>query len=443
MITTNALVEELLGTELIDIPAPARERMQRLFVDTVGTTYGSLPVSGKELIAYARDVGGSQDAVVIGAGSKSSCEVAAGVNSQLARTMDFEETGPGIHIGPSVVHTVLSVGQRVGASGEEMMATACIVYEINGRFHHARRDGDSQRHNNLCITMAAARLLGFDAETTNLALGLCWNYPIRQTTFHRPPDPGRMSRLGMGNLWSCQDGIQAALLAMHGYGELPDELERRDQEYDLSTMADSPSPFFYTADEIQLKPWPSSRLSQGGIQLSRELMEEHDIEVDDIEQITVHLPWIYRKPHQYNPSPEGYWEAIYSVQWGTALGILDIEPGHEWFTEERLADPVVRDLASRIEILEDKDSSKVFEARKFAQVRDTVEVRARGETFTKSVLMHDVLGSAGKPMPREMLEAKFLRLTEPEIGAKAAGALLATLGDMESVGDANELAALF
>ena len=323
MITTNALVEELLGTELVDIPAPARERMQRLFVDTVGTTYGSLPVSGKELIAYARDVGGSQDAVVIGAGSKSSCEVAAGVNSQLARTMDFEETGPGIHIGPSVVHTVLSVGQRVGASGEEMMATACIVYEINGRFHHARRDGDSQRHNNLCITMAAARLLGFDAETTNLALGLCWNYPIRQTTFHRPPDPGRMSRLGMGNLWSCQDGIQAALLAMHGYGELPDELERRDQEYDLSTMADSPSPFFYTADEIQLKPWPSSRLSQGGIQLSRELMEEHDIEVDDIEQITVHLPWIYRKPHQYNPSPEGYWEAIYSVQWGTALGILD------------------------------------------------------------------------------------------------------------------------
>ena len=72
--------------------------------------------------------------------------------------------------------------------------------------------------------------------------------------------------------------------------------------------------FAYTADEIPLKPWPSSRLSQGGIQLSLKLMDEHGIGVEEIDRITVHLPDIYLRPHQYDPAPRTYWEGIYSVQ---------------------------------------------------------------------------------------------------------------------------------
>ena len=338
MTVTKRIVDELLSTKLDDIPDSAKERMTRLIVDTFGTTYGGIPIVGEHLTGYVRDVAATQEAVVIGADMRSSVEMAAGVNAQLGRTLDFEETGPGIHIGPSLIHTVFAIGQRTGASGAEMLTTACVVYEINGRFHYARRDGDIQRHINICLTMAAARLLGLDAETTNLAMGLSWNYPVRRSQLLGPPEPKRISRMGLGNLWMCQDGIQAALLAMYGYGELPDELDRRDGEYDLDAMTSSPEPFFYTADEIQLKPWPSSRLSQGGIQLTQELMEEHGLAVGDIEHIVVHLPWIYLKPHQFEPDPQSFLEGIYSIQWGTALGIMGLEAGAGWFTDEQLAD---------------------------------------------------------------------------------------------------------
>ena len=440
---TNLLVEELLGARLDDIPERAQERMQRLIVDTVGNTYGGLPVSGRELISYARDVGGKPEAAVLGGGFKTSGQLAAGVNAQLARSLDFEETGPGIHIGPSLIHTVLALGQRVGADGAEMLATACAVYEINGRFHYARYDGDIQRHINLCLAMAASRLLGLDAAAANLAVGLCWGYPVRRSQLLSPPEPKRISHLGMGNLFLCHDGIQAAMLALHGYGEMPDELERRAGEYDLDSMGSSPGSFSYTADEIQLKPWPSSRLSQGGIQLTIELMEEHGLEVGDIERITVHLPDIYLRPHQYEPAPRTYWEGIYSVQWGTALGILGVTPGHEWFTDERFADPAARGLAARIEIVEDPVGTEVFAARRFHEVPNTVELRAGGRTYTKSVVMSRVLGSPGRPMPAGMIEDKFHRLADPAIGPGRAKRLLEALGDFRSISDANELADLF
>ena len=440
---TNQLVAELLETDLDAIPERARERMQRLFVDTVGTTYGGLPVSGDEFLAYARDVGGSPEAVVLGGGFSTSSQLAAGINAQLARSLDFEETGPGIHIGPSLIHTILAIGQRVGATGAEMLATACVTYEINGRFHYARYDGDIQRHINVCLAMATCRLLGLDTRTTNLAMGLCWGYPVRQSQLLNPPEPKRISQVGMGNLFLCHGGIQAALLASHGYGELPDELERRRKEYDVDSMASSPEPFSYTSNEIQLKPWPSSRLSQGGIQLSLELMRDHGIAVEDIERITVHLPDIYLRPHQYDPAPRTFWEGIYSVQWGTALGILGVEPGHEWFTEERFADPVARNMARRIEIVEDPEGSKVFAARRFHEVPNTVELRASDRTYTKSALMSDILGSPGCPMPTDMLEDKFHRLTDPAIGHRRAEVLLGALYDLTSIADANDLAELF
>ena len=443
MNVTKSLITETLITKLDDIPEPARERMQRAFVDTVGTTYGGAPVIGGALAAYARDQQAKAEAVVIGGGFRTGCELAAGINAQMARTMDFEEGGPGLHFAPSLIHTVLAVGQRTGSDGAEMLATACVVYEINARFHYANRARDIQRHIPVCLTLAAARLLGLDEETTNLALGLIWNYPARRSLLIRPPAPKRISRLGFGNLWQCQSGIQAALLAMNGFGDLPDELEHRQDEYRIEAMASSPAPFYYTADQLQLKVWPASRQCQGAIQLLRDMITEHALSLEEIDRIVLRLPAFYLGPPMFDPAPDTYWEAIYSVQWAAALGILDVEPGPEWFTGERLADPAARRLAARIEIEEDEQSTRMWDARRLADVINTVEIQARGRTLRRSITMRNAIGGPGHPIPREMIDRKFLRQVRPMIGDRAARRLLETLWAVEAVEDANRLAALF
>lgn len=439
---TGSLINETMDTDLGDIPEPAVDRMRRAFVDTVGTTYGGWPVIGHHLAAYAREVGARQEAVVIGDGLRTSCELAAGINAQMARTMDFEEGGPGLHIAPSLIHTVLAVGQRTGASGAEMLATGCIVYEINARFHYANRAGDIQRHIPVCLTLATARLLGLDRETTNLALGLSWNYPVRTSLLTRSPAPKRISRIGFGNLWQCQSGIQSALLAMKGFGELPDELEHRDDEYRLDELESSPAPFFYTADQLQLKAWPASRQCHGALQLLQDLIAEHRLSVDEIDRIVLGLPRFYLKPHMFDPSPSTYWEAIYSVQWAAALAILEVVPGPEWFTEERLADPAARRLAARIEIEEDRASTRIWDSRHLADVINTVTISARGRTHHRSVTMRNAIGGPGNPMPKAMLDDKFLRQVLPLIGDTRGSRLLEAMWSIEHLASARDLALL-
>ena len=76
---TGSLIAETMDTGLGTIPEAARDRMRRAFVDTVGTTYGGVPVIGRQLASYAREVGARAEAVVMGDGLRTSCELAAGI----------------------------------------------------------------------------------------------------------------------------------------------------------------------------------------------------------------------------------------------------------------------------------------------------------------------------------------------------------------------------
>ena len=225
-----------------------------------------------------------------------------------------------------------------------------------------------------------------------------------------------------------------------------DDLGRslRDQAGDLLQRGPSPVvPLGEQDGEHRRQPGEPGGGSPDRALFVLELMQEHGLTIEDIERITVHLPEIYLRPHQYVAAPRTYLEGSCSIQRRTALGILGAVPGHEWFTEERFADPVARDMASRIEIVEDPEGSEVFAARRFYEVPNTVELHAGGRTYTKSALMSNILGSPGYPMPTEMIEDKFHRLTDPAIGHGRAELLLEALNKLTSITDANELAELF
>ena len=207
-------------------------------------------------------------------------------------------------------------------------------------------------------------------------------------------------------------------------------------------MESSPIPFFYTADQLQLKCWPASRQCDGAIQLLRELIAEHALSWEKIDRIILRLLAFYLKPHMFGPHPETYWEAIYSVQWAAALAILDVEPGPAWFTEERLVDPVSRELAAHIEIEEDESSTRIWDTRHLANVVNTVEIQALGKTLRRSITMRNAIGGPGNPIPREILDRKFLGQVRPLLGEQSAFRLLETLWNVEKLEDANQLAEL-
>lgn len=439
MTVTAALVREVTGTTFDDIPQAAIDRITRLLVDSVGLCFMGYEVTGRRLCAYAAGLGGPEEAVLVGDGRRVPAEMAAAVNAQVARDTDFEETGPGLHAGPAMVHTALAVGQAVGASGAEVLAAAAIGYEINARFHHARRDGDVLRHHATCVAIVAGRLLGLDPGALNRAIGFSWDLPTSDLLRNWPPPAKRVSPLGIGNLWICRLGVQAASLARHGYGGLPDELDFQAADYDLGRLV-APSGFAHTAGELELKPYPASRGCNGALLLVGRMVRRESLTSGEIERITARLPSIYLDAHQFEPAPGNYWEAIYSVQWGITMQAMRVPPGREWFTPERLGDEAARRLCARVEIVEDPEATRARNEKRRGEMSNTVEIEARGEVFSESILMQDVPGSSGTPMTDTAFRSKFLSLAEPRLGAGRAAALYETLMGIEAMTDVRSIA---
>lgn len=439
MTVTAALVREVIDTSFREIPRAAVDRIRRLIVDSVANCFMGYEVTGRQLAAYAAELGGPEEAVLVADGRRVPAEVAAAVNAQVARDTDFEETGPGLHAGPAMVHTALAVGQRVGASGADVVAAATIGYEVNARFHHARRDGDIIRHHATCVAIVAGKLLGLGGEALNRAIGFSWELPTSDILRYWPPQAKRVSRLGIGNLWVCRLGVQAALLASYGYGGLPDELDFQDADYDLQGIA-APTGFAHTANELELKPYPASRGCNGALDLVGRIVRRESLRIDEIERITARLPSIYLDAHQFEPEPENYWEAIYSTHWGITMQAMQVPPGRQWFTPERLGDARSRGLCAKVEIVEDPEATRARDEKRRGEMANTVEIEARGQVFTESILMRDVPGSARMPMTEDVFRGKFLSLAEPGIGSAQAATLYDALSEVEALPDVRSLA---
>lgn len=443
--TTMMLAREVAATPTSAIPAAAMAAMKRLFVDHVGITYMGHYFTGQALHDYARDMGGRADAVLIGSGIRVPAEMAAGVNAQICRNTDFEETGPAQHTGPLNIHTALAVAQRVGASGRDMLAAAALGYVLNGRFHFARRTDNTAPQHRIVAAAIAARLLGFDAAKTARAMSLVLEFPLRPHAFPLeapPPKPKRISALGMQPLFHARAGVQATMMVQFGFDSLTDEVENLLKDYDVAALTDPATPWDIAGKHMELKRWVCSRGAQCAMQALDEIVVQNRIDPGSVTAIRLKLSKMYLIPHQFEPAPNRYREAIYSTQWAAAMVLQQVPPGPQWVSAERLADPVSRRIAAMVEISEDPDSTRAYVELRRLETRGTVELVAGPKTYRASYTNGETWGAAARPLTEEMQAAKFREVTALSMDRARADRLYTALLGIEDVKDVNTLAAI-
>lgn len=386
----QTLAAEISDTAFSDLPQAAWEQSKRLIIDHVGITYMGAALTGKDLLAYAKDLGGRADAVLIGEGTRVPAEIAAGVNGQNCRATNFEESGPGRHIGPLCVHTALAVGQRAHASGRDVLGAVTLGYVLCARFHFAQRADTGLPHHRTVAAAVASRLLGHNAAATAKAMSLAWEFPHRArqggasrtspTRFVRK----RISPFGTPGslatpLFHARFGVQSAIMAGFGFESVPDEIDQALDDYDVEQLTQCPIPYHYV-DQMELKPWACVRPGQCGIQALSNLVRDNKIDANAVTAVRLHLPHLTTIPHQFEPSPDNYWEAIYSLQWAAAMVLQGVPAGPKWVTEERLADPLSRRLAAAVGIIEDPESSRAYAEFRRSDIRGTAESDVGGQT---------------------------------------------------------------
>ncbi|MSO64455.1 MAG: hypothetical protein EXQ85_01400 [Alphaproteobacteria bacterium] len=450
---TERLAAEIADTPTGAVPDSALAALRRLVIDHVGITYMGAALTGRALLAYASDLAGRPDAVLLGGdGLKVPAEVAAGINGQFCRATNFEDTGPGRHIGPLCVHTALAVGQRSHASGREVLAAAALGYVHCARFHFAVRANNGMAHHRSTAAAIAARLLRLDRATTARALSLAWELPHRAVAtgnaqvFASAFERKRISPLGTPGqlatpLFHARAGVQAAVMASHGLESIPDEIDRFAADYDVAELMRSPTPFDL-CEHIELKPWPCNRPGQCALQALADLVRDHAFDAGAITSVRLSVPYPSTVPHQFEPEPETYWEAIYSVQWAAAMVLLGLPAGPQWVSAQRLVDPVARRLCQVTEVVEDRDATRAYNELRRADVRGTAEVVAGGRTYRAAATLGATFGSPERPMTDAMVEAKFHETTALCMPRERSARLLAALRRLDAIGNVNDLAAL-
>ncbi|MBM3502575.1 MAG: MmgE/PrpD family protein [Alphaproteobacteria bacterium] len=462
---TQQLAVEMANTAAEDIPEPALAAIKRLFIDHLGIAYMGAAFVGKPLHDYAVALGGAPEARLIGSGVSVPAELAAAINSQMCRATDFEETGPGTHIGPLCVHTALAVGQREHASGAEVLTAAALGYLLCARFHFSRLKGwprTSATQHRVTAAAITARLKGFDAASLARALSLAWELPPRT---HQPSAPFGKKRIspiasisGLGApLFNARLGVQAAVLVGHGFESVLDEIDQHLSDYDVDVLLSQPPPYHWIDGEMELKPWVSSRHCQCGLQALDNLIRRLRIDAAAVSAIRLHLSNMYtaRQGWLFEPAPDNYWEAIYSTQWAAAMILQKIPAGPKWVTPERLADPLSRRLAAMVEIIEDPAASRAYwgtdgvslaaargqHGANWLDIAGTVEVEIDGQVYSERCTMRETFGSPGMDLTESMVEGKFLEATAPVLPRDRARALLALARSVEDIVDISTLAA--
>jgi 2-methylcitrate dehydratase PrpD len=249
----------------------------------------------------------------------------------------------------------------------------------------------------------AAHALGLDADGVQRALGIAGTSAGGLNTFFESGDmtksihPGKAAMLG----------VLAAQMGRLGATSPPGILEHPKgylAAYSLEPKESALTAGLGTTWEILqngFKYFPSILASHSPIQATLALVADGSIDPRRIARITVET---YRTvtTHFSNKDVGSVMAARISVPYCVAAAAVDRALGQAQFAEARIADPLVRQVLARTEVIADTGLDKLYPEKFPARVTIALE---DGTTRQETVLLPK--GDPGAPLSDAELEAKF------------------------------------
>ena len=297
---TEKIARFIFDTGYENIPRDAVEKAKRTALDCVGAALAGVvePVS-QTITGYVTKLGGPPQASVFGAGLKVSVEDAALANGSIAHALDYDDCGVKIgHPSVLVLPAVLSLGEHLGASGQDILTAYILGLEVEGKLAlHAdfklmqARLNHQTWYGSIGAAAACAKLLRLDVAKTRMALGIAANFACGLSANH-----GSMAgAMAAGN--ACRNGVIAALMAQEGITANPNIIEAKNGfydtlvgpgHYDAERMADGlGKPFYIESPGIGLKKYPSCYHTHRALDGVFQLLGEHRLSDKDIAEVDV------------------------------------------------------------------------------------------------------------------------------------------------------------
>jgi len=419
---TQELARRITHTHFDALSAEAATVASQALLDFLGVTLaGADEPLARLLREQIGDEGGNPQARIIGTAHRASVRQAALANGAAGHAHDYDDVHDAMigHPTVPVAPAVLALAEHLGSSGAEVLGafcagvdTECILGRYAGASHYARGWHATATLGSFGAAAAASRLLGLDADTTAVALGIAGTQAAglksQFGTMCKPLHAGH----------AAATGVEAALLASRGFTGRKDILETH-QGF-MATQSDAPSlDRFYAAmataefvPDICFKYHAACYLTHSAIEAALELKRSHRLQPKQIEAVDV---WVNAGHFDVCniAEPATGLEAKFSLRFTIAMALA----GEDTASIALFSDALTR----RRELVALRDRVTVH-AHEQPRPETRVRIRTRdGASMTTEATV--AIPATDLDAQWQRLAEKFHTLADPLLGAAAADIL--------------------
>lgn len=441
---TRQLAELVANTRFENLPASTVDAAVLSFFDWVGCAVaGSRTPVGAKTAAVATEEQARGNALVFATGERTSPHWAAFANGSGSHSIELDDVHMGsiIHGGIVVCSSALAVAEHLGVDGRKLIEGLVVGFDAAYRIGEAIAKSHYLKFHStgtvatFGAAAAAAKIMGLTAEQTAWALGNAASQAAGLWQYLKMGDDTKVLHPGK----AAMNGVLAATLARHGFNGSDEAIEG--ERGFVATLSDSVDWNVMTeglgrkwkVEENGFKIHACCRHGHVSIDAALRLANEHDIQPADIRSVQVSLN---RNSCDTlgDANPPSPYKAKFSIAYFMAMAFLYRKVGLEAFSDERLADPTVRDFMSRVTMVENPEFTRTYPKLWKAEVRvdlkDGRTLTARGDL------------PAGDPqtnVPTAELEEKCLDLMRPVVGGPMAADLLREMKRVPAVSNVRDL----
>lgn len=438
------------------IPADVVQGAKLQILDALGLAIvvSTLPY-GRVVQEGVAAMGKGDEASIIGFGGRTTTALAALINGAMADALDYDDTHNETHLHPGahVVPLALAVSEATGADGRAALAATVLGTELGCRLAVAAPGQFSKigMHTSSAVgyvatTIMAGRLYGLGLQQMVWSVGTAASQTggilecYTDGTWTQGLHPG----------WMGHAAITAALLSRAGFTGPPTAIEGRMGLFRTHIQDRSFEPDFartvrnlgqdWESRHISFKPYPTGCVIHPYLDAVLGLQREHGFRADEVAHVRLpmshHWVNVVCEPVAEKRRPKTEVAARISLQYAVAEALVRERLDLDSMGDEDIRDPVILDLADRVDYVLDPDPPP---RRNF---KGWAEIRLKDGRLLERIEHPWTRGNADDPATPDMVRAKFRQNAGRALAAGRVEAIVDAVDHLEKELDLRRLMGL-
>jgi 2-methylcitrate dehydratase PrpD len=438
---TESLAEWVVSTRFEDVPEAGVARVRERFIDSIGVAFAGMSVStGQIMTRWVREQGARGDCTVLGADFTTNASYATLANAAAGHALEFDDiaVGSGHYANPMTAAT-LALGEKLGASGKDVILGWMVGYDIIAQTSKATADPKGNTLLNrgwfnqgflpaIGVAAAASRMMRFDVMQTRMAMGHAASTMAGMLKNRGSDTKGFVA----GN--AAMHGIMAAELVALGFtandeimdGEIGVASLLSFGASDAQTMLNGLGGWAMASLGSTLRLHACCGASHWSQDALQKIVRRRPVRAEEIARIDVEVPEFLLPMMPYEEPATGL-EGKYSLQYDLATIALDGRAGLHQYSDAAVQRPEARALMGKV----------VVHPTNAGLASRVVLTLANGETIEETVTRTH--GNPADPLIRDEVIGKFHECAEARVPLKQRETVIALCDRLEQVDDIREL----